>query len=310
MSWIAIAIVAYLLIALEVILDKFLLSSKRVSHPAIYAFYSGTLSLAALLIFFPFGFHSINIGKIWPYLMSGMIFTYGILSLFFALKESEASQVTPVVGAVVPIVTYALSIFFLNERLTHAQIIGVIILIFGGLLISFDLPLKLNKRKFFSGFRHAILAGILLAVAFTAFKYFFERDNFINVFIWTRLGLFVGALSLLLVPIWRPIIFNSFKKFRKPEHENTRTGFLFVMNKALGGTGSILTNYAIALGSVTIVNALVSVEYIFIFALGLLFSLWFPKIFQEKAEAWDVFQKVSSVIIITIGIVLISFKTQ
>lgn len=307
MVWISIAIISYFLVALEIILDKFLLTSKRVSHPAIYAFYSGVLSLAALFIFFPFGFHSVNAVKMWPYLLGGVIFTYGILNLFFALNKSEASKVTPVVGAVIPIVTYILSLFFLEERLARLQLLGIIVLIAGGLLISFDLPLNINKKKFFAGFFHAILAGMLLAVAFTTFKRFFEHDNFMNVFIWTRLGLFAGAATLLFFPPWRRAIWGSLLKFKKPKGENTKTGFLFVVNKSLGGTGSILTNYAISLGSVTIVNALVSTEYIFVFLLGLFFSLWLPKIFQEKSDFWDIAQKIGAIVIISIGIVLISY---
>lgn len=308
MNWILVALVAYFLVAWQIILDKFLLTSKRVSHPAIYAFYSGLLSLATLPIFFPFGFHWLSGGKILSYFLAGIIFTYGVLCLFFALKKSEASKVTPVAGAVIPIVTFFLSIFFLGEQLGWIQIAGVVILIFGGLLISFDLPLKINQKKFFAGFWQTILAGILLAVAFTAFKYFFERDNFTNVFVWTRLGLFAGALSLLLFPFWRRIIWVSLKKFKKPERENTRTGILFVFNKILGGTGSALTNFAISLGSVTVVNALVSVEYIFVFLLGLIFSFWLPKIFEEKGAFWDIAQKIGAIIIITFGILLISLK--
>lgn len=307
-SWILIAVVAYFLVALQIILDKFLLSSRRVSHPAIYAFYSGLLSLATVPIFYPFGFHWIGGGKIPLYFLAGMVFIYGTLCLFFALKKSEAGKVTPVAGAVIPVATFFLSIIFLDERLGRMQIAGVIALIFGGLLISFDLPLKVNRRKFFAGFWQTISAGVLLAMAFTAFKYFFERDNFANVFIWTRLGLFAGALSFLFFPFWRRIIRASLKKFKKPERENTRTGILFVFNKILGGTGSALANYAIALGSVTVVNALVSVEYIFVFLFGLLFSFWLPEVFKEKGAFWDVAQKIGAIIIITFGIILISLK--
>jgi drug/metabolite transporter (DMT)-like permease len=315
MTWIAISILAYFFIALEIILDKFLLSSKRISHPAVYAFYSGLLSLGALAIFSPFGFHLINYGKIWPYLLAGIVFTYGILCLFFALNEGEASKVTPMVGAVIPVVTFLLSAFFLNEKLSHFQFLGVVILIFGGLLISFDLPIKIRKSetclltdKFFAGFGHTILAGTLLAVAFTAFKYFFERDNFINVFVWTRLGLFLGALTLLFFSFWREPIFKSLKKFKKPEKSEAKTGGFFVLGKCLGGSGSILVNYAIALGSVTVVSALVSAEYIFVFLLGVIFSLRFPEIFKEKGKFWDIVQKVGAIVVITVGIVLISLE--
>jgi uncharacterized membrane protein len=311
MSYIAIAIVSYFLVALEIILDKFLLSSKRVSHPAVYAFYSGVLSLGALLIFAPFGFHWISFfGAILSF-SAGLIFTYGILCLFFAINKSEASQAIPVVTATTALMTYFLSLVFLHEHLLNHQLIGVIVLIIGGLLISFDLPLEINKRKFFSGFYFSIGAGTLLAIAFTSFKHFYDRDNFLNVFIWTRVGLFIGALTLLAVPAWRLIISNSLtglKKDKKEKKENLKTSLLFVLNKALGGSGSILTNWAISLGSVTIVNALVSTEYAFILLMGIVFSVWFPRIFQEKRDVKSLIEKIVAIVLITTGVVLISLK--
>ena len=54
MNWLIVSIIAYLLIALGVILDKFLLSSNRISHPVVYAFYSGLLSFFTIFIYFPF----------------------------------------------------------------------------------------------------------------------------------------------------------------------------------------------------------------------------------------------------------------
>jgi drug/metabolite transporter (DMT)-like permease len=307
MSYIAIAIISYFLVGLEIILDKFLLSSKKISHPAIYTFYSGLLSLGALLIFSPFGFHKVVFGEAVLSFAAGMIFTYGILNLFFAINKSEASQVTPVVGAMVPLITYLLSVFFLEERLTNIQFLGVVALIVGGLLISLDLPLKINKKKFFAGFYNSLAAGFLLAIAFTSFKHFYEHDNFTNVFVWTRIGLFLGALTLLFVPVWRKAIFNSLKGFRKPKKEGVHTGFLFVFNKGLGGVGSVMTNYAISLGSVTIVNALVSTEYLFILILGIVFSVWFPNVFREKRDWKSIFGKIIAIILITLGVVLISF---
>lgn len=307
MNYISIAIFAYFLVGLEVILDKFLLTSKRVSHPSIYAFYVGMMSLFALVLI-PFGFHTLSFGRAILSIIAGIIFTYGILSLFFAINKSEASRVMPVVGAIIPIVTFILSGFLLSERLRYVQLFGVSALIIGGLLISFDFPLRINKKKFFEGFYYSIGAGILLAIAFTWFKHFFEHDNFSNVFIWTRIGLFFGAASLLLHKPWRKMILGSFGGFRNPNKEHYKTGSLFVINKALGGIGSILTNYAIALGSVTIVNALVSTEYVFILLLSLVFSIKFPRIFQEKEDLLNITQKVLAIFIITVGVILISVR--
>lgn len=308
MNYLVIAILAYFLVAIEVILDKFLISSKRVSHPVVYAFYSGILTGFVLFMIPLPKFHPIEAMQVIARIASGIIFVYGILSLFFAINKSEASRVMPVVGAIIPIVTFVISGIFFQERLTSWQIWGVLTLIAGGLLISFDIPLKINKKKFFHGFYFSILAGVLLAIEASLFKYFSHSDNFVNVFVWTRFGVVIGALSFLLMPKWRGIIFKSFRGAPHKKAENQMTGFLFVLNKILGGIGSILTKMAISLGSVTIVNALVSTEYVFILLLGLVFSVRFPRIFQEKEDLLNIFQKVFSIIIISLGVVLISLR--
>jgi len=163
-----------------------------------------------------------------------------------------------------------------------------------------------HKKKFFSGFYQSIFAGLILAIAFSAFDFFYKKEGtFLNVFIWTRMGLFFGALTLLFYPAWKKIIFDSLLNFKKPKKNNIRTGNLFVLNKILGGVGSVLVNYAIALGSVTIVNALVAVEYVFVFMIGIIFARFFPEFFHEKHGRKEIFQKTASIAIIGLGLFLI-----
>ncbi len=299
MNWLLVAIVAYFLIALESILDKFLLSSRRVAHPATYAFYSGLLSLAAFL-FFPWGFHLVSLQTVWQEILAGAIFTFGILFLFFAIKNSEASQVIPVVGAVTTVVTYFLSFIFLGEHLSVFKFWGIVALIIGGLLISLDFSAQ-RLKHFFDGFLFSILAGFFMAVAFIWFKKFYDADNFLNVYIWTRLGLMLGASSFFLYAPWRKIILSSLTKFKKPQQQDKRSGVLFVVTKTLGGVGSFLINYAISLGSVTIINALVAVEYVFIFGLAYVFFKRVGEIFAEKRDKATLTRKFVAVGIIALG---------
>lgn len=308
MNWLSITIVAYFLLALEIILDKFLLSSKRVSHPSIYAFYSGTLGLFAIIVALLFGgLHQISAYKIFFSLIAGMIFIYGMLSLFFAVRKGEASRVLPVVGAVIPITTFFLSIFFLKERLGLRGILGIGVLILGGLLISFELD-KAEKRLFFKGFRAALLAGFFLALSAIMIKALYNGDNFLNVFAWTRSGAFLGTLSFLLIPAWRKAIIGSLLKFKKSHKEEKKSGLSFVLAKVMGGSGSFLKENALSMttSSVTIVSALVSVEYVFIFILSILFSAWVPEVMREKKDLKTIFQKFFAIIIIAGGIVLVS----
>lgn len=308
MNWLAVTIFAYFLLALEIILDKFLLSSERVSHPTIYAFYSGTLGLFAVIVGFFFGgIHWIVLPRAIFSFIAGAIFIYGMLALFFAVRKGEASRVLPVVGAVIPITTFFLSIFFLKERLGMRGILGIGVLVLGGLLISFDLD-KLEKRIFFKGFRASLLAGFFLALSAIMIKALYNQDNFLNVFAWTRLGAFLGTLSFFFVPHWRRAILGSLFKFKKPEKNHQKSGVSFVLAKILGGSGSFLKEFATSLtfASVTIVSALISVEYVFIFILSIIFSTWVPEVMQEKKDLKTILQKICAIGIIALGIVLVS----
>jgi uncharacterized membrane protein len=307
MDWIIIAVLAHFLTALAVIIDKFLLASKRVGHPSTYAFYTGALSIFTLVLA-PWGFHWMSTKDIALSFISGIIFIYGILFVFKALRDNEASRVNPVVGTTVPIVAFIFASIFLSEDLNRSQLIGVVMLILGGWVIAWEFDGK-NKGKLFGGFFQAVIAGVFLAFAFSFFKVLYLKDTFINIFIWTRLGLVLGSLSLLLFPAWKKIITGSFSGFKKPEKKNYRTGFLFTFNKIIAGVGSILLNYAISIGSVTIVNALTVMEYAFVFILGSIFSFFMPQVFHESRDARVRMQKIIALAIIAVGLWLVAQQT-
>lgn len=303
MPWFIFSTLGYLFIAVQTIVDKFLLTSKKVSHPAVYTFYSGLLSLVTLVLF-PFGFHLVSIYEFILSLAAGVIFAGGALSLFFAIQKHEASRVVPAMGAVIPIATYLISPFVLSENLSAPRTLGVIFLIFGGLLISYKLNPKTNKvKRIFGGFWPSVLAGFLVATAYVIFKYLYLEDSFINVFIWTRLGFAAGSLGLLAISSWRKVILRSFAEFKKYRGQNASSGSLFILAKAIGGVGSILVQYAMAVGNVTVINALVALEYIFIFIMGV--SLSPLKVFQEEKDWLTIFQKIGAMIIIAGGVCLV-----
>jgi drug/metabolite transporter (DMT)-like permease len=203
-------------------------------------------------------------------------------------------------------VTYFLSAFSGRESLNYLKLFAVFLLIFGGLLISFELPLKINKKKFFSGFYWAILAGFLLGVSYVLFKEVYISQPFYSGFVWTRMGVFMGACLFLLVPLWRKDILKSFKTGKKAPKKQYKTGGLFIFNKILGGTSSILLNKAIAMGSVTAVNAMISVQYVFVIVIAFFVSKKQQKIFGEKMGAWDWAQKISAIFIIALGMYFLS----
>jgi len=307
MSFVFIAIGSYFLTASATILDKFIISSKRVGHPAEYTFFVGLFSAFTLIIFFPFGFHLIAFGKMLVIFLFSSLYLFGLLSLFFAFRKNEASRVVPVVGVVTTLTSFLISLLIFKDVFNPVNLWGIPVLLLGGILISLKIS-KSNLVKIFSSFHLAVLSGFFLGIAFSSFEYFYKQDNFFNVFIWTRLGVFLGALSLLSVPFWRRKIFASFKKpkNKKAEKKNIKTGLLFLTSKLLGGLGSVTFNLAISLGSVAIVNALVATEYVFVFFMSLLFSQKYPTSFKEKMDIRTIIQKTVAIFIIAIGVAMVA----
>jgi len=306
MSWLFFSIAAYFLLALSYVLDKFLLAD-RIPKPAVYTFYVALLS-AVSLVLIPFGFYWQ--GFYWTAfsLLAGVIFIYALLFYYLALKDNEVSRVAPLIGSIVPIITFLIARVFLEEILTVWNLGGFVFLVGGGFLISFDLPIK--SKKIFRGFRYSLISGVLFALAYSFFKYVYGDSGFISGFIWTRLGLFAGGLSLLAFPAFRKSIilsfYNLFEKRRKKQKRNAGTAALFILNKIFGGSSSILLNYAIFLGSVSLIQAISSIQFVFILILVSIASIKYSRMFNEKLYFWDWAQKIGAVIVITVGIILVS----
>ncbi len=307
MSWIFLATTSYFFGALTIILDKYLLRSEKISSPPIYAFYvglagMGVLAFSPLAFFYPqFALKIISGYEFLLALVSGILFLASITAMYFAIKKSEASRVTPVVYSIIPLVTLSLSWIMGTEIFSGQNIFGIALLIAGGLLVSFDLPLKLKKKKFFAGFYLSIFSGILMGISLLTLKEIYLHQSFFNGFVWSRGGALIGSLLLLLHPLWRKGISKSFTHAHKNKQENLKTGGLFALNKLLGGSSSALINLAIGAGSVTLISSLISIQYVFVLIIAILAGRRLPHIFEERMHFWDWAQKVMAIFIIAVG---------
>jgi drug/metabolite transporter (DMT)-like permease len=305
MAWFFIAVSAYFFGAIANILDKFLLGSKRISSAVVYAFYIGLFGLGAL-IFVPFGFSIVRGYILFLCLIGGMLFLAGVTLLYFSMERAQTGRVVPVVGATIPLATFIMAAVSGVEIISAKSILAMLLLVGGGLLISFDLPFKIGKKKLFGGFLFAFLAGIVMAASYTIFKYISMHENFVTWYVWTRVGSALGCLFFFLVPKWRRAIWKSFSAAKRDRRQAFSTSGIFFSNKIIGGISTILVNYAIGIGSVTMVNALVSLQYVFVLVFIAVLSRKNHHIFQEKLFFFDWVQKISAIILIGLGVVLIS----
>ncbi len=296
-AWILIAIIAYILLAINGVADKFLLT-KAVGDPGVYAFYVGTSSLSVLFLV-PFGIHALSPQNYLIAGLAGMSFTFALYFFYSSIQRASISRILPIEGGLVPFFTLILAYVTGIDSLSHLQLLAFALLVIGAVLIDF----KKTKTGWHPlAWRDMVLAAFLFAVSFILTKYIYNETNFISGLIWTRLGLVLGAFLLLLSTRTRHGILAA------PAQTSKRNKFLFYSSHASGALGSLLQNYAIALGSVVIVNALQGVQFIFVLLLSVVFSQFYPKILKEDITKSILVQKIAAIILVTAGLVLLNYK--
>lgn len=284
MSWILVSISSYFFGAVAALLDKTLLSG-RIAHPAVYAFFVALFSLFALIIV-PFGFQWYGSAPTLVFLVSGGLFLYSLLAFYIAVQQSEVSRVAPLVGTVMALtalVVYYLPVGGDATRLLDMDwisFLAFLLLIGGGILIAFD-P-SLGRQNWPSGFSLAAGVGMSLSLLLLKYGYATYEANFESGFVWSRLGMFAGGLSLLLVPSFRKHIREGLAHHGRANRDNAKTGVLFALNKVSGGLSAFLMNYATYLGPVVFVQALSGIQFVFLFFLAWLTSTQYPHLFEER----------------------------
>ncbi|MBP7061202.1 MAG: hypothetical protein KBA91_04495 [Candidatus Moranbacteria bacterium] len=299
MTWALVALFGYFFNAVAAVFDKYLLSD-RIPTPAVYAFFVSLFSLFAA-VFIPFGFRVPDGMTIFILLLSGATFVYGLVALYTAIKQHEVSRVTPLVGTVISLVAF-LFVFFPGNTIEYAvtgrYVLALILLILGGLLISFDLPLRRGEHIS----RFVVIAGVLMGLSFLLLKQGYSGTNFVSGIVWSRFGMFLAGLSLFFVPTFRKQIVAQCLGFAHRSERAGSTGALFLLNKGIAGVATFLIAYAISLGSVSFVQALSGMQYLFLLLLMLPLSFRYPDIFGEKLSFLDWAQKVLAIGVIGMGL--------
>jgi len=294
-SWILIALAGYFLLAFTGVADKFFVS-KVVREPVAYAFYiamSGPFSL--LLI--PFGAKVLNFQDFMIALAAGVCFIIGVWNSYAAIKRSTVSRVVPIQGGLVPSFSYLFAYFILGERLSLGQTWAFLFLVIGAVLISLR---REHGVWTSSAFFYAAFSSAAFALSAVLTKYIFDHSNFISGMVWTRMGFILVALAILAFKSNREVIFNA------PKQAGVKNVILYYASRSTGTVGGFLQNYAVSLGSVTIVNAMQSLQFVFLLIMTSLLSVYFPKILKEKISVPIILLKLSAIAVIATGLALLT----
>jgi drug/metabolite transporter (DMT)-like permease len=300
MTWLSVTILAYFLLAVVFLIDKYLLS-KAIPNPKLYAFFIG-ISGILLLFIVPFiNFVVPDVSQIILSFLAGISSVAALYWFFKALKDFEASRVVPAVGGLVPLFSFLLVYIFSlgKEKLSLFGIIAFVLLVVGSVLINFE------KGKFITAksLKLCLIASFLFALSFVLAKYVYLSQPFLSGLVWIRIGGVLMALTFF-------ILFPGIKKeiFEQKNITQNKTTGIFIGNQIAGAGGVLLQNWAISLAPlafVSIISALQGVQYAFLLIIIIFLSLKFPQIIREEIGRGVLLQKIFAILLISGGLFLL-----
>ncbi|MFZ3073706.1 MAG: hypothetical protein WA093_01035 [Minisyncoccales bacterium] len=302
MLWLYIAIGSYILLAATALIDKILLGGS-ISNPKLYAFYIGILSAVAFLLL-PFGAWASPAPALFLIgVAAGAAQIYGSYFYLSALGRFEASRVVPIIGSLVPIFGFFLTALVSGGKavLELKEMAGFFLLIAGSWLI---MAKGISFKR--SGFLWISMASLLFASSVVLSKLVYLRLAFLGGFLLVAFGSVAAALSFLLSGDVRKTVFghHSVKKAARPN-------FLFFIGQIAGGAAFLLQSLAVSLApqaNVPVINAMAGIQYISLFVLSIIISIFLPGILKEKVNSGAVVQKAAAIALIMLGLAIFALN--
>jgi drug/metabolite transporter (DMT)-like permease len=301
MSHLPFTLLAYLLNSISVTVDKFLLT-KSIPDPLAYVFFFSCYSLIAL-----FAIPFTHIPSTQAFLLastSTLLWTTGAYLMFKALQMGHISRVIPLIGTLIPLFLLTEAVF--NHTINLDQVWAVVILVLGMVFLTFH---DWRGRFTLKELSLEIFSALLFAISYLILRQAYLQQDFLTVFVWSRLILIPIGVVIFLVPTLHQRVFSQ----NKGPKINflSKTGALFLGGQAAGGSAELLLTFSVSLATPALVNSLQGSQYAFLFVLSLFLSHKFPQIYKERLTKSIFLYKIIGILLIGLGLYILAFaQTQ
>lgn len=294
------AVLAPAIYAINNFFDKFFLEKYKIS-PSVMSIINGISGfISGLIVLFFTGFYIASLNSIAIIIISGFLMIGCVLFYYKALFTDDTSRVMPLVQ-LVPVFVLILSFIFLGEKLFPKQYLGSFIIIVSTFFISLEkFDLKIFKVR--PAFWYMLGYAFLYASSLVLYKFGVENISFWHTLPYEGLGMAFGALAIYLYGNNKKTFLREAKQFKGKGY------FLLSLNESVFVSARYVTYFALSLISASIVNILLGLHPLFVLLLGVVLSVWFPKILKEVINKKVLFQKIISIVFIFIGLYLIFSK--
>ena len=301
MSWVVFAFSGPVLWAISVHLDKYLVErffkESNVAVMLLFTAFIGTLLLPFIWLYEPSvtapGARSIAL-----IIVSGLLYMGAMLLYLQALQTEDASVVAPYFQAS-PLFGFGLAYLVLGETLSARQLAGGGMIVLGALIVSirFQYGARLFKTR---------LAVLMLGCGFTSalggliFKiYAIDVDCWTTTF-WMYVGEALFGCALLAVPAYRRQLAATLR---------VNTAALLSINgsnELINLGGGLGNRYALMFAPLSLVQAIGSTTTLFVFAFGVVLSLFWPGVIREDLSSGELVRKGLAALLVAAGVALVT----
>jgi drug/metabolite transporter (DMT)-like permease len=298
MSWILLAFCGPVLWAASTHIDKYLVEKyfkdSGVGALLIFTAFIGVLGMPLIAAFTDI--FSIGVAGVLVTSLSGLLYLAAIYFYLRALQREEASVIAPLFQTST-LFTYVIAYFVLHETLTGARIAGGLLVMTSAAVASLEPG---GARRFKLGIVALILAcTAVLAVSSVIFKLFARDNAYWPVTFWSFAGQALFGIVLLAIPKVRRQFLGMFRR-----HPGAVLS-INAANELINLGGGLAARYASLLGPVSLVQAIGGTTSFFVFVIGIVLSLFFPRLGRENLSRANLVQKGAAVALIVAGVILI-----
>lgn len=228
--------------------------------------------------------------------LSGLFYMGAMLFYLRAIQTTEASVIAPLFQAST-LFTVLLAWLVLDEALGWRQLGGVCLIFLG--VVALSVGKKGQAKALKPGVVLLMLGcGLVMSLSAVLFKLFALKDDFWITTFWNFAGEALFGAAILTVPHYRRQFVALFRK-----HPGAVIG-INGANELINLGGGLGVRYASLFAPVALVSAVSSTVTLFVFAFGLVLTLFWPKAAKEDISRGSLIRKFIAALCVTAGVVL------
>lgn len=283
-------------------IDKYLVERYfKHADTAVLMVFTAIIGVAMLpfIAIFAHGVFTLPYGAIVVMTASGAMYMGAMLFYLRAIQSAEASVVAPLFQTSI-VWGYLLAYLVLGETLTVLQLLGAVIVVGAGALVSFHPGGGERGRVHWRIVAFMLAATFVLALSSVVFKYFAVEEAYWPTTFWTFVGEGVFGVGILCVPrLWREFV----------DLLRRSTGPLIAINGAnelINLGGGLGARFAFLFAPVVVVQAIMSTTTLFVFVIGILLTLFLPSLGREDLSRANLARKGTAALLAATGIALMT----